>query len=81
MYVMCKQMVNKVNMASLQEQIDFMQLEYERCKLVYNFLFREFGTRHIHLMDKEISDKVRYYKAIIHSLQELKNIKNLKLGN
>ena len=68
-------------MASLQEQIDFMQLEYERCKLVYNFLFREFGWKRIHLVNKEITDKVRYYEAIIHSLQELKNIKNLKLGN
>ena len=34
-------------MASLQEQIDFIQKEHDRCKLVYNFLLKEFGQKHI----------------------------------
>lgn len=67
-------------MPLLEEQIDFMEREYRRSKLVYNFLLKEFGWRRIHLLDKEITGKVRHYEAIIHSLQELQALKSEKHG-
>lgn len=79
-FVMCKQLVNNVNMPSLQEQIDFMEREYQRSKLVYRFLLREFGWKRIHLLDKEITGKVRHYEAVIHSLQKLQTSKSEKHG-
>ena len=74
-FVMCKQNDKQVNMPSLQEQLDFMEREYQRSKLVYNFLLREFGWKRIHLLDKEMTGKVMHYKAVIHSLRELQNLK------
>jgi len=65
-------------MASLQQQIDFIQKEHDRCKLVYDFLLREFGQKHIHLLDKEISEKMYFSRAIIKSLRNLESVKNGK---
>ncbi len=62
-------------MASLQQQIDFIQKEHDRCKLVYDFLLTEFGQKHIHLFDKEISEKVQFYHHVKKSLNELKTLK------
>ncbi|HNP16895.1 MAG TPA: hypothetical protein PKL31_00570 [Fulvivirga sp.] len=62
-------------MASLQEQINFIQKEHDRCKLVYNFLLKEFGEKNIPLLDKEVCEKIRFSKAIITSLEELKNLR------
>ena len=67
--------VNSVNRPSLQQQIDFLSREHERCKIVYRFLHREYGRKRIHLVDKEISGQVFHYEAIIKSLQELQNLK------
>ena len=77
---MCKQRGKQVNMPSLREQVDFIEREYQRSKLVYKFLLREFGWRRIHLLDKEITGKVRHYEEIIHSLKELQTIKSKKDG-
>lgn len=79
-FVMCKQLVNNVNMPSIQEQVDFMEREYQRSKLVYRFLLREFGWKRIHLLDKEITGKVRHYKAVIASLYELQTLKSKEHG-
>ncbi|MEQ9441931.1 MAG: hypothetical protein RIG62_23020 [Cyclobacteriaceae bacterium] len=65
-------------MASLQSQIDFIQKEHDRCKLVYDFLLREFGQKHIHHFDKEISEKIDFSRAIVKSLQNLQSIRNEK---
>lgn len=62
-------------MASLQEQIDFIRQEHNRCKLVYSFLLQEFGEKNIYLLDKEVSEKLHFSRAIIQSLQELKTFK------
>ncbi len=63
-------------MASLQEQIDFIQKEHDWCKLVYNFLLKEFGEKNIPLLDKEVCEKIRFSKAIINSLEELKTLRH-----
>jgi hypothetical protein len=63
-------------MASLQEQINFIQKEHDRCKLVYNFLLKEFGEKNIPLLDKEVCEQIRFSKAIITSLEELKNLRH-----
>jgi hypothetical protein len=65
-------------MASLQQQIEFIKKEHDRCKLVYDFLLREFGQKHIHLFDKEISEKMYFSRAIIKSLRNLESVKNGK---
>lgn len=67
--------VNNVNMASLQEQLDFTLREYERSKIVYNSLLEEFGKKKIGLLDKEISERLDLYRAITCSLKELKALK------
>ena len=79
-YAGCKQNVNSVNMASLQEQIDFMQKERDRCKLVYNFLLMEFGKKNISLLDKEVTEKIHFSYAIIKSLKQLKTLKTQSHG-
>ena len=70
--------VDHVNKPSLQQQIDFLNRELERCKIVYRFLQREYGHKRIHLVNKEILDQVFHYKAIIKSLKELQNLKSKK---
>ncbi len=67
-------------MASLQEQIDFMQKERDRCKLVYNFLLMEFGKKNISLLDKEVTEKIHFSYAIIKSLKQLKTLKTQSHG-
>lgn len=62
-------------MASLQEQIDFIQQEHDRYKLVYSFLLQEFGEKNIYLLDKEVSRKIHFSQAVIYSLEELKTLK------
>ncbi|GAA5027403.1 hypothetical protein GCM10011506_16660 [Marivirga lumbricoides] len=62
-------------MASLQEQIDFMQKEHDRCKLVYDFLLKEFGEKNISILDEEVSEKIHFAQAIIFSLKELQTFK------
>jgi hypothetical protein len=64
-------------MPSLQEQIAFVQNEYERYKCVEEFLFKEFGEKCNALLTKDISEKIRYSDSIITSLEELKTIKSL----
>jgi hypothetical protein len=65
-------------MASLQQQIDFIQKEHDRCKLVYNFLLHEFGEKNICLLAKEVTDKIHFFRATIKSLRELENFKSQK---
>lgn len=73
--------VNNVNIASLQEQLDFTLREYERSKIVYNSLLQEFGKKKIELLDKEISERLYFYRAIICSLKELKALKYIQDGD
>ena len=73
--------VNNVNIVSLQEQIDFLHKEYERCKLVYNFLATEFGRKNLHLVDKEITNKMKHYRSILQSLHKFQSLENNGHGN
>ncbi len=68
-------------MASLQEQIDFIQKEHDWCKLVYNFLLKEFGEKNISILDEEVSERIHFTKAIIFSLKELQTFKTSAHGN
>lgn len=68
-------------MPSLQGQIDFVQKEYDRSKLVYKSLLEEFGEKNIPLLDKEISERLQFYAAINHSLQELETLKSKSNGS
>lgn len=67
-------------MASLQEQINFIQKEHDRCKLVYNFLLKEFGEKNISLLDEEVSEKIHFTQEIIFSLKELQTFKMSAYG-
>lgn len=73
--------VNPVNMALLQDQIDFTQKEHDRCKLVYDFLLKEYGEKQILSLDKEVTEQILYFQSIICSLEELKTIKSQTNGN
>ena len=73
--------VNNVNIASLQEQLDFTLREYERSKIVYNSLLQEFGKKNIELLDKEISERLDFYRAINCSLKELKALRSNQDGD
>lgn len=68
-------------MASLQQQIDFIQKEHDQCKLVYDCLLREFGDKHVHLVDREICEELYFFHAAIQSLRELENLKAQKHGD
>ena len=61
-------------MASLQEQIDFVAQEQDRCQQVYTHLQEEFGCKNMPLLGKELRRQIRLAEAILISLKKLQRL-------
>ncbi|MBR09484.1 MAG: hypothetical protein CMP48_17585 [Rickettsiales bacterium] len=62
-------------MKELVSQIEFLQSECSENQRIYDSLRLEFGHQRSGLFEKPLMSRIRVFKAIINSLEELKKIK------